>query len=141
MFSLRGNIMVPLGLTVFSWLMEGGRLYFVLWSLHLIKAGELGLSAAIFLALGSSVLTTLPLTAGGLGVVESFLTVTLTFFLQHPANGSHTVMAQGAVTNLAASAALLDRLISYVSLVVFGLILYIFSKKTRMISVPLPAEA
>ena len=64
----------PLGLTIFSWLMEGSRLYFVLASLHLLGANELGISAAIFLALGSSVLTTLPITAGGLGVVEGFLT-------------------------------------------------------------------
>jgi uncharacterized protein (TIRG00374 family) len=122
--SLQGNIAVPLGLTVFAWLMEGGRLYFVLAALHLLRPGELGISAAIFLALGSSVLTTLPLTPGGAGFVEGFLTVTLaTIFLKDMDNAK----------NVAASAAVLDRLISYVSLVVIGFLVYIFSKKTRMI--------
>ncbi|GAC1430212.1 MAG: lysylphosphatidylglycerol synthase transmembrane domain-containing protein [Chloroflexota bacterium] len=127
--SLRGNIVLPLGLTIFSWLMEGTRLYFVLASLHLLRAGELGISAAIFLALGSSVLTTLPITAGGLGVVETFLTFALAnVFLTHmPANQGH---------NVAAAVALLDRLISYASLVVIGLVLYLFSKKTRMSGPP-----
>jgi uncharacterized protein (TIRG00374 family) len=130
MHSLRGNIAVPLGLTVFAWLMEGGRLYFVLAALHLLRPGELGISAAIFLALGSSVLTTLPLTPGGAGFVEGFLTVTLaTIFLKDMPDAK----------NVAASAAVLDRLISYVSLVVIGFLIYIFSKKTRMLGGPPPS--
>lgn len=123
--SLRGNLVVPLGLTVFAWLMEGSRLYFVLASLGLLGTNELGISAAVFLALGSSVLTTLPITAGGLGVVEGFLTGTL-------------IAIFSIDKNVAASAALLDRLISYASLVVIGLIVYLFSKKTRTLAaVPL----
>ncbi len=127
--SLRGNVAVPLGLTIFSWLMEGSRLYFVLAALGLLGNNELGISAAIFLALGSSVLTTLPITAGGVGAVETFLTGTLAVVFLHGVKDA---------TSTAAAVAVLDRLISYVSLVVIGLIVYLFSKKTRTLA---PASA
>jgi uncharacterized membrane protein YbhN (UPF0104 family) len=125
--SLRGNIAFPLVLTVFAWLMEGTRLYFVLAALGLLGGRDLGISAAIFLALGSSVLTTLPITAGGLGMVEGFLVFALAKVFLHDVPNA---------TNVAASVAILDRMISYVSLVVIGLFLYLFSKKTRMEAVP-----
>jgi glycosyltransferase 2 family protein len=73
------------------------------------------LSAVIFIALLSSLLTTLPLTPGGVGVVEGAVTVALGLFLNDP--------------TLALSIALLDRLINYWSLVVGGFVLYLVSKR------------
>ncbi|MDQ6693221.1 MAG: flippase-like domain-containing protein [Chloroflexota bacterium] len=101
-----------LGYTVVIWFLEGGRLFFVTRSLD---AHAVTLSAVIFIALLSSLLTTLPLTPGGMGVVEGAVTVALGLFLK-----DH---------QLAVSIALLDRLINYWSLVVGGLILYLISRR------------
>jgi uncharacterized protein (TIRG00374 family) len=122
LYSLRGRLIVLVGLTALIWIMEGWRLFFVLASLNLLRAGTLGLSAAIFLALGSSVLTIIFLTPGGMGGVEFFLTGTLATVFLHSVPGA---------TSVAASAALLDRMLTYVSLVVIGFAVYLFSKKTR----------
>jgi uncharacterized protein (TIRG00374 family) len=117
--SFRNHMAGLLGLTVLIWLCEGGRLYVVLWALGLIEAGKLGPSAALFLALGSSVLTTIPFAPGGLGLVETFLIA------------AFKTLRHGASGGLAAAVALLDRIISYLSIVIIGFVLYLFSKKTR----------
>ncbi len=96
------------------WLLEGFRLYFVIQALD----GEglhLALSVIIFVALASSLLTAIPFTPAGLGVVESTVTFVLTFF--------------GVGKNLGIAVTLLDRMINFWSIVVFGLILYIFSRR------------
>jgi uncharacterized protein (TIRG00374 family) len=108
-------------LSVLIWLCEGGRLFMVLWSLNLISRGELGPSAALFLALGSSVLTTIPFAPGGLGLVETFLIA------------GFKALKAGSTGGQAAAVALLDRIISYLSIVVIGFVLYIVSKKTRAV--------
>ncbi len=109
-----------IGQTVVVWLLEGARLTFILAALGLLAPGKIGLSAAIFLALGSSVLTTLPLTPGGLGVVESFIAAVLVVLSVHG----------GASTG--AAVAVLDRVISYLSIVVIGFLLYIFGSKAHL---------
>jgi uncharacterized protein (TIRG00374 family) len=91
----------------------------VLLALGLIEPGKLGPSAALFLALGSSVLTTIPFAPGGLGLVETFLIA------------AFKTLKHGATGGTAAAVALLDRIISYLSIVVIGFVLYLFSKKTR----------
>jgi len=96
-----------------------GRLFLVLASLGMVKQGEVGPSAAVFLALGSSVLTTLPLTPGGAGVVDTFLIA------------AFKLLKQGATGGQAAALALLDRIISYLSIVVIGFVLYLVSDKTK----------
>jgi uncharacterized protein (TIRG00374 family) len=101
------------------WLCEGARLFLVLAALGMVKQGEVGPSAAVFLALGSSVLTTLPLTPGGAGVVDAFLIA------------AFKVLKHGASGGQAAAVALLDRIISYLSIVVFGFVLYLVSSKTK----------
>jgi glycosyltransferase 2 family protein len=68
----------------------------------------------IFIALLSSLLTTLPLTPGGMGVVEGAVTLALGLFVDH---------------QLAISIALLDRLINYWSLIAGGLVLYLISRR------------
>ena len=58
---------------------------------------------------------------GGLGFVETFLIV------------SFKTLKTGSTVGTAAAVALLDRIISYLSIVVIGFALYIFSKKTRQV--------
>lgn len=101
-------------MTAGIWLLEGFRLYFVIQALgH--EGLTLGLSAIVFVALASSLLTALPITPAGLGVVEGTVTVVLTFF--------------GVDKNLGSAVTLLDRLVNFWSIIVFGLILYLFSKR------------
>jgi uncharacterized protein (TIRG00374 family) len=108
----RSSIPMLLGYTVLIWLMEGGRLFFVTRSLD---AHEVTLSAVIFIALLSSLLTTLPLTPGGAGVVEGAVVLSMSLFVD-----DH---------NLAVSIALLDRLINYWSIIVGGIVLYFITRR------------
>lgn len=108
----RKSLPALLGYTLTIWLFEAGRLFFVTRSLD---AHEVTLSAVIFIALLSSLLTTLPLTPGGAGIVEGAVVLSLGLFVQ-----DH---------NLAVSIALLDRIINYWSLVLGGFILYLLSRR------------
>jgi uncharacterized protein (TIRG00374 family) len=112
---------MPLVLTysVLGWAIEAGRLYLVCMSLGLI-----GLSPAIilFVALASALLTTLPITPAGLGFVESAIVGILLL-------AASWGLAPGVDENVAASVAILDRVISYWSLIVTGVILYIVTRK------------
>lgn len=108
----RKSLPALLGYTLTIWLFEAGRLFFVTRALD---AHEVTLSAVIFIALLSSLLTTLPLTPGGAGIVEGAVVLSMTFFVS-----DH---------NLAVSIALLDRIINYWSLVVGGFILYLLSRR------------
>ncbi len=100
--------------TAAIWLLEGVRLYLVMVSLN---RSELDLSAAavIFIALASSLLTALPITPAGLGVVEGTVTLVLTLF--------------AVPASLGSAVSLLDRLINFWSIVVFGFVLYLVSKR------------
>jgi hypothetical protein len=102
------------------WLLEGFRLFFVIESLALAPVGsellQLTVPAIIFVALASSLLTALPLTPAGLGVVEGTVTAVLTTFF-------------GVHKNLASAVTLLDRLINFWSIIFFGFILYLLSKR------------
>ena len=112
---------MPLVLTysVIGWAIEAGRLYLVCMSL-----GLLGLSPAIilFVALASALLTTLPITPAGLGFVESAIVGILLL-------ASSWGLAPGIDENVAASVAILDRVISYWSLIVTGFTLYLVTRK------------
>ncbi|NTW02313.1 MAG: flippase-like domain-containing protein, partial [Oscillochloris sp.] len=101
-------------LTGVIWLLEGARLYFVILALgH--EGLALGLPAVIFVALASSLLTALPITPAGLGVIEGTITLVLTFF--------------GVDKHLGIAVTLLDRLINFWSIVIGGFILYLVSKR------------
>ncbi len=103
-----------IGLTAAVWLLEGFRLYFVI--LALAQEGLiLSVPTIIFVALASSLLTALPITPAGLGVVESTVTGVLILF--------------GVDRNLGSAVTLLDRLINFWSLIVFGFLLYLVSKR------------
>lgn len=88
-------------LSLGAWLLEAGRLLLVLQALGLSPH----LSLVLFVALASALLTTVPITPGGLGVVE--LGATGLLMLELPRNAAVSVV-------------LLDRSISYLSIVVVG---------------------
>lgn len=99
------------GFTILIWVCEGIRLYFVLQGLNV----QLDLSVVLFIALTSALLTALPFTPSGLGAVEGTTLFVLTTF--------------AVEKNLAGSVALLDRVITYWSVILVGAILYLFTKK------------
>lgn len=100
-------------LTSAVWMCESLRLFIVMEAM-----GGLGLSlpTVIFVALMGSLMTTVPATPGGLGVVESAITVVLSSIL-------------GVGVSVAAAVTVLDRIINFYSIIVFGFILYVFSKR------------
>ena len=104
-------------LTVLIWLTEGLRLYFVVQALGFADV-ELGLSGAIFVALIGSLLTAVPLSPAGLGIVEAGVVGVLT-------------VAYGVPLPEATAIALLDRVISVFSVIVFGSIAYVVSPMPR----------
>ena len=73
-------------------------------------------------ALASALLTTLPITPAGLGFVESAIVGILLL-------AASWGLAPGIDENVAASVAILDRVISYWSLIVTGIILYLITRK------------
>ena len=93
--------------TVIIWLAEAGRLAFVLAALGL----ELPISGVIFVAVASSLLTTVPLTPAGFGFVELAVVYVLT-------------AGFGLATHDAIAVAVLDRLVSVFSVIVVGGFLY-----------------
>lgn len=95
------------GVSVVIWVLDGARLMLVAKSLGV----DLTAATSVFVALMASLLTTLPITPAGLGVVETAIIVVLKWVDVTP--------------SLATSVAVLDRLITYWSLILIGLILYI----------------
>jgi glycosyltransferase 2 family protein len=102
-------------LTTMIWLTEGIRLFFVVQALG-FSGVSMGLSGAIFVALIGSLLTAVPLSPAGLGIVEAGVVGVLT-------------VAYGVSLPEATAIALLDRVISVFSVIVFGSIAYALSKK------------
>ncbi|HZU12708.1 MAG TPA: lysylphosphatidylglycerol synthase transmembrane domain-containing protein [Chloroflexota bacterium] len=107
-----------LGLTAIIWMLEGGRLQLVFLSLGIHPhITNLPYVPMLFFALGTAVLTTLPITPGGLGVVEAGL-------------GSLMIYL-GIPTADAAAVVLVDRLLSYYSIAILGFIVYLVSKRSH----------
>jgi hypothetical protein len=104
-------------MTCMIWATEGMRLYFVVHALGFTDA-ELGFSGAMFVALIGSLLTALPLTPGGIGIVEGGMGLVLTkvFTFSTP----HML-----------AIVIVDRAISVFSIVVLGSIAYVLSSKPR----------
>ena len=105
------------GLSVAIWMTEALRLYFVVLALN-FPGVELGISGAVFVALIGSLLTAVPLSPAGLGIVEAGIVGVLT-------------LVYGVSLPEATAIALLDRVISVFSVIVFGSILYLVSPKPR----------
>ncbi len=109
-------------LTVGVWGCEGLRFFFIALSLNLIGGDLLHITtAAIFIGLGEALLSAIPATGGGVGLVEGGLLAMITLFY----HGSDAV-------NRTAAAILLDRTITYFSIITLGLIVFLlaFGRKT-----------
>jgi uncharacterized protein (TIRG00374 family) len=102
--------------TALIWATEAMRLYLVILALGFDF--PIGISGAFFVALISSLLTAIPFTPAGLGIVEGGVVYILTSLY-------------GATPTEAAAIVLVDRAISVLSIIIFGGIAYIVSPKTR----------
>jgi uncharacterized protein (TIRG00374 family) len=104
-------------LTCMIWATEALRLYFVVKALGFGDV-DLGFSGAMFVALVGSLLTAIPFTPAGLGLVEGGMIAVLTqiFKISQP----H-----------AAAIIVVDRAISVFSIVILGSIAYLISSKPR----------
>jgi len=115
-------------LTGLIWLTEGLRLYIVVLALGFPDV-ELGLSGAIFVALIGSLLTAIPLSPAGLGFAQAGVIGVLT-------------VAYGVPLAEATAITILDWVISVLSIIVFGAILYVVSPMPRgMGRIPQPPAA
>ncbi len=114
----RLHLLAPLTLVI--WIVEALRFLFVALAVGLLGGSPAHIfAAAVFIALGESLLAAVPLTSGGLGFVEAGMFAMIWLFVPHSADS-------GAAQNLAGAAIVLDRLISLVSMLVFGGILFFF---------------
>jgi glycosyltransferase 2 family protein len=113
---LRGMPFLGL-LTILIWATEGMRLYLVVRALGFTDV-DLGLSGAMFVALIGSLLTAIPFTPAGLGLVEGGMLALLQGVF-------------GATSIHAAAIVLVDRAISVFSIVILGSIAYVISSKPR----------
>src|SRR5262249_46246890 len=95
------------------------RLGFVTLALGLVGVAP---SVIVFVALAAALATTLPLTPAGLGFAEGAI---VALFLLAGRAG----LAPGMDEPVPPSIALIDRAISYWSLVLVGLVIYLFSKR------------
>ncbi len=104
-------------LTGLVWSTEAMRLYFVVEAFGFPDV-HLGISGAFFVALTGSLLTAVPLTPAGIGIVETGLIAVLT-------------IAYGVPPTQALAITLVDRAISVLSVIVLGGIVYAVSPKRR----------
>ncbi|HEX2754664.1 MAG TPA: lysylphosphatidylglycerol synthase transmembrane domain-containing protein [Candidatus Limnocylindrales bacterium] len=104
-------------LTALVWATEAMRLFLVVEALG-FKDVHLGISGAFFVALTGSLLTAVPLTPAGIGVVEAGVVFVLTvvYNIDQPQ---------------ALAIVLVDRVISVLSIIGFGSLAYWFSPKRR----------
>jgi len=112
------HIPTLIGLTFAVWACEALRFFFVAVALNLIVGDPLHIiTAAFFIALGEALLTVVPLTGGGVGLVEAGMLAMIALFNQGTANA----------LNVTTAAILLDRTISYSSVIVFGFIVFMLA--------------
>jgi uncharacterized protein (TIRG00374 family) len=103
------------GLTVGVWSCEALRFFFVATSLSLIGGSFIHiLAAAVVIGLGEALLTALPTTGGGVGLVEGGMVAMIALFYHGP-----------DAINLTAAAILLDRAISLFSVLLIGLVIFL----------------
>ena len=107
------RIPVLLGYSIVAWLIEGLTLYII----GRAVGAPISPDKAILVALAASLLSTVPFTPAGLGVAEAGMVLLL------------RLPQIGLEQNTAAAVALLDRAITYGSIVIFGAVLYIVSRK------------
>jgi uncharacterized protein (TIRG00374 family) len=118
-----GRFPLVITLTGLVWGLEAGRLGLVVFALG--YGNQLGISQFVLIALVAALLTTVPFLPGGLGLVEAGMVGVL-------------IAVGGVGQQVAISIALLDRSISYGSLVVFGFIVFLVThvRAPRVRAVP-----
>ncbi len=118
LFSVDRKSLAPIAVaTVLIWTTEALRLYFVIEAMGFSDT-TIGISGAFFVALIASLMTAVPFTPAGVGLVEGAMVFVL-----------HSVYGVAQTEALAIS--LVDRAISVLSVIVVGSIAYVFSSKTR----------
>ena len=100
-------------LGLLGWMSEVGRLYLVVQALHL----DLSFPLIIFLALANSLLTLVP-TPGGFGAVE-------------PGVAGLAVRLSSLTSSIATALVLVDRAITYLSIIIVGALLFVGRKAIR----------
>ncbi len=100
-------------LGLLGWLSEVGRLYFVVRATGL----EVGFALVVFVAVANALLSAVPLTPGGLGIVET---------------GIVGLMAWVLPQEQAVSIALMDRSISYVSVILLGAVAFVYHQRVAV---------
>ena len=116
--AMRPGVLLQVGIiTTAVWLLEGARVLFVINALDLPEVHDIGITSAIFVALGASLLTAIPLTPAGIGFVQAGIVGLLYLY--------------GVPADAATAVALVDFVISTLSVIVVGGVLYAFSGKVR----------
>jgi uncharacterized protein (TIRG00374 family) len=106
-----GQMRLLMLMTVVIWLLEAGRLILVAQALG-IPIIEVGIALFIFAALANALITAIPLTPGGLGLVEPGV--------------AGLLMITGLAKSEAWSITLLDRSISFLSVIAVGLLVFAY---------------
>ncbi len=114
-------------ITGMIWVTEGMRLWLVVQALGFSDV-SLGISGAFFVALIGSLLTAVPLSPAGLGLVEAGMVGVM-------------IAAYGIPVTEATTIALVDRLISVFSIIVIGSVIYLVSGKRKGMGLSRPVEA
>lgn len=104
-------------LTIGVWSCEALRFFFIALALHLLGGTLLySLAASIFIGLGEALLTVIPATGGGVGLVEGGMAAMIKLFSDQ--------------VNQAAAAIVLDRIITLFSIFALGAIVFLLTFKT-----------
>ncbi len=102
------------GLTLGVWACEALRFFFIALALNLIPGNFTHvLSASLFIALGEALLTVIPFTGGGIGLVEGGMLAMILLFTPN--------------VSLALAAIVIDRAISLFSILVIGFFVFMFT--------------
>ncbi len=99
------------GYTAVIWIQEGLRVFCITRAVNL----HVGFAVATFVAAAASLLTAVPFTPAGLGAVETGIVGVLQFV--------------GVERNVAASVAVIDRVIGYWSILLLGGVVYLISRR------------
>lgn len=114
LFSSLKRPKLPVAISVVIWLCDGLRVFLVAWAL----GQHIPYQAAIMVALLSALVSTIPVTPAGLGFVEGIMIYALTTI--------------GVFSSTAGAIALLDRVVTYGSLLIVGGILYVWILKREV---------
>jgi glycosyltransferase 2 family protein len=112
------RVPILVGLTFGVWACEALRFFFIALALNLIGGNTLHIvTAAFFIALGEALLTVVPFTGGGVGLVEGGMLAMISLFNR----------GTSAALSVSTAAILLDRTISLLSIIVIGFLVFMIA--------------